>query len=621
MDSKHDTVIDFPSPKVRDTLKKRYGKIVAFITLIGLARLWTFNYHQKQHSSVQPGQLGCSFPLPNHLLKEHPLQPGEGALPDSSRKLHAYLSARTADSDIDSLSIAIVTPTGTLFEQGYGILKANETVSDKPVSRDSIYRIASITKMFTTLETLILRERGVLDLDDAVEKHLPEVKYPSYGWSEHLKGEDTKENSNGPRPRVTLRQLASHMSGIGRDFPPLDIEWPQDSPIPDFGHIRTQGDLPIPEHRYEDLIEAVNKYPLVNLPYDYPIYSNSGIDLLGLANVAANSRSAADPASEPQTHEDLIKRDIFEPLGLNSSFYRIPHDSALVDDLAIPSENHEWADFTFDNADAPAGGQYSSLADLELILQSFLNPTKKQRSNFRACSQRMAAPALHLEGWFSGNRRSLGDHDFRGRRPYVYERSGHSSVLILERELTITSGGNLPGYHSEFVVVPELQYGIIVLVTGTYSNTATFVHEAVSLFQPAIQTLLGERVNDTYSGRWIGVHGEDEGTTSAEVKTLNGGLYMTELFVRGYDILKIVEDADVSLQKPYPIALWSTGRPGEFRLAFGRKQLNSDPMSGCMPYWVSIDNPIYSHGAPIDLVYWDGQELIYPSAGARFTRV
>ncbi|KXN88763.1 Beta-lactamase-like protein 4 [Leucoagaricus sp. SymC.cos] len=432
--------------------------------MLGLAGLWaiTVGYHRARPAHIQPIKTGCPFPLPNHPLRENPLQQDEGSLAESSRKLHTFLSERTSHSDIDSLSIAIVTPTGTLFEQSYGVLKANETDSDRPVSRDSIYRIASITKMFTVLETLILRERGALNLDDPVEKFLPELRYPAYGWSEYLRGEKD-DSSRQSHPRVTLRQLASHMS----------------------------------ERNYGQLVESVNKYPLINLPYDYPIYSNSGIDLLGLANVAANNHSGTNEEYEPRSHEDLIKRDIFNPLGLNS-FYRVPYGTSLVDNLAVPKENHEWADFLFDNAAAPAGGQYSSLADLETVLQHFL--------------------------------------------------------------------GN-------------------------------------------------------YGGRWVNVGQDQEGTTSAEVKIINGGLYMTELVVRGYDVLKIVEEAEISLEKPYPIALWNTGRSGEFRLAFGRKTLNDDPLAGCMPYWVSIDNGLFSRGAPIDVVFWDDGELVYPSAGVRLKRV
>lgn len=521
-----------------------------FALVLGIAGLWAFgvSYHRAQTPGEESIKYGCLFPLPNYVLKERPLQPGEGSLEDSSKKLHAYFLERTTHPDIDSLSAAVVTPTGPVFEQSYGRLKANETVSKRPVSRDSIYRIASITKLFTTLETLILRERGVLDLDDPVEKYLPEVDYPSYGWAEYLKGGDLDPNSRKHRPRITLRQLASHMSGIGRDLPPLDIEWPQNSPIPELNRIRAQGDSPLPEHGYKELMESINKYPLINLPYDYPVYSNSGIDLLGLANVAANNRSVVDSEAEPQTHEDLVKRDILEPLGLNSSFYRVPYETSLVDNLAIPNENHEWADFTFDDSGAPAGGQYSSLGDLETVLQSFLDPA----TNNGVISEHVVREWLHpLFTWKSG----------------FQETGGPWEITIVDGGVRLyMKGGNIPGYHSEFVLVPELQYGIIVLVTGTYTNTAKFVHEAVALFQPAIQALLEQRVNDAYSGRWVGVYEEgQEGPTTAEVKILNGGLYVTELLVRGYDILKIVEDAGAIFQKPYPIALWGTGRPGEFR--------------------------------------------------------
>jgi CubicO group peptidase (beta-lactamase class C family) len=142
--------------------------------IITLAALWVLGlqiYDAELFLSLSTQSLhahsiniGCAFPLPIHLLKERPLCPTEDPLRKSSKKLDAYLSKRVSSSDIDSLSIAVVTPHGTIFEGGYGVLKANETVSQKPVSRNSIYRIASITKMFTVLETLILREKGALNL-------------------------------------------------------------------------------------------------------------------------------------------------------------------------------------------------------------------------------------------------------------------------------------------------------------------------------------------------------------------------------------------------------------------------------------------------------------------------
>lgn len=164
MDDKHNVEITYEALNRPGVVKRGIFK---FIVLLGLIGFWVLilGYQRPQTPNTTPVKKGCPFPLPNHLLRGQPLQPGEGRLAESSKKLHAYLSERASHSDIDSLSIAVVTPTRTIFEQSYGVLKANETESsDKPVSRDSIYRIASITKIFTILETLILRERGALNL-------------------------------------------------------------------------------------------------------------------------------------------------------------------------------------------------------------------------------------------------------------------------------------------------------------------------------------------------------------------------------------------------------------------------------------------------------------------------
>jgi CubicO group peptidase (beta-lactamase class C family) len=104
----------------------------------------------------------CAFPLPNLLSSGPPFEHGRNALSVASRSLDKYLRAKVRQRDIDSLSIAVVTPNGPIFQKGYGVLRANETDSKTP-DANSIYRIASISKMFTVLETLVLRDRGVLD--------------------------------------------------------------------------------------------------------------------------------------------------------------------------------------------------------------------------------------------------------------------------------------------------------------------------------------------------------------------------------------------------------------------------------------------------------------------------
>jgi len=124
------------------------------------------------------------------------------------------------------------------------------------------------------------------------------------------------------------------------------------------------------------ILKAVAEYPLVNLPWSYPIYSNTAMALLGAANIAANKLASPHPDSEPQTHEDLVNRDIFKPLGFDGSFFRIPV-SSVAKQVAVPKDNSGWAD-TWLDGDDPAGGQYSSLKDLEALMQSLLSPSARR---------------------------------------------------------------------------------------------------------------------------------------------------------------------------------------------------------------------------------------------------
>lgn len=131
-------------------------------------------------------------------------------------------------------------------------------------------------------------------------------------------------------------------------------------------------------HSYEDVMEAISKNPLVNVPYEFPIYSNTGIDLLGLSNIAANKLSSSDPTAEPQTHKELIERDIFSPLGFNSSFFQVPPaGSPLRKHMAVASKDSEWVDVWLGDMDDPAGGQYSSLSDLAILMKTLLSPTAR----------------------------------------------------------------------------------------------------------------------------------------------------------------------------------------------------------------------------------------------------
>ena len=78
-------------------------------------------------------------------------------------------------------------------------------MTQAPVTPDSVFRIASMTKSFTAAAILSLRDAGKLSLDDAAETYVPELKGLAYPTSDS--------------PRLTIRHLLSHATGFPEDNP------------------------------------------------------------------------------------------------------------------------------------------------------------------------------------------------------------------------------------------------------------------------------------------------------------------------------------------------------------------------------------------------------------------
>ena len=98
-----------------------------------------------------------------------------------------------------SISVAIVKNDKVIWAGAFGY-----TTRDKDIAADTntIYRIGSITKTFTATVLMQLVEEGKVKLDDPVEKYVPEIK-SLQGYSDNT--------------IITLRQLASHTSGLKRE--------------------------------------------------------------------------------------------------------------------------------------------------------------------------------------------------------------------------------------------------------------------------------------------------------------------------------------------------------------------------------------------------------------------
>ena len=102
----------------------------------------------------------CKPFLPN-VFRDAPPSVAHPALRAATKTLDDYFTSRFTKENIDTLSVAVVTSNGTLYERNFGPLKANETTSE-PVNSQSMYRLASVSKLFTALEGFILEQKGAL---------------------------------------------------------------------------------------------------------------------------------------------------------------------------------------------------------------------------------------------------------------------------------------------------------------------------------------------------------------------------------------------------------------------------------------------------------------------------
>jgi len=203
-----------------------------------------------------------------------PLSPDLQALVN---RLDAKASSELAKDRVGSLTVGVVSGAGLVWTRSYGLADMEKKT---PATRDTVYRIGSMTKQLTALMLLQLVQDGKIHFSDPVEKYFPEVnkvqgRYPG-------------------APPITLIQLATHTSGLDRE--PEDAEPYLKGPVAEWEKTLIAA---LPHTRYAD--EPGVRYS----------YSNVGYAVLG----AALSRAVGQP------YVDYVKQRIFQPLGMTHSFF------------------------------------------------------------------------------------------------------------------------------------------------------------------------------------------------------------------------------------------------------------------------------------------------------------
>ena len=96
-------------------------------------------------------------------------------------KINAALERYAADLS----GVVLVAERGVpVFEHAYGL---RNVAAAKPITPDSIFELASLSKQFTAMSLMMLKEQGKLDYDDALEKYIPGLPYPGMTIRQRLR--------------------------------------------------------------------------------------------------------------------------------------------------------------------------------------------------------------------------------------------------------------------------------------------------------------------------------------------------------------------------------------------------------------------------------------------------
>jgi methyl acetate hydrolase len=133
--------------------------------------------------------------------------------PRGTDELSTFLRAATDRGDVPGVVVAVVNKEGVLYNEAFG---RSSTLTNRAMTRDTIFNMASMTKPVTSVAIMMLVDEGKLTLDDDVAKYLPKYKSPVV-VSTFNEADGSFETRPAKRP-ITIRHLLTHTSGIGYGF-------------------------------------------------------------------------------------------------------------------------------------------------------------------------------------------------------------------------------------------------------------------------------------------------------------------------------------------------------------------------------------------------------------------
>jgi CubicO group peptidase (beta-lactamase class C family) len=341
-------------------------------------------------------------------------------------------------SDAAGATVLVRKDGKELLKKGYGFSDISKKKSVDPES--TIFRLASISKLFTWVSVMQLVEQGKLDLDADVNKYLDFHIAPAFGMP------------------ITLRNLMTHTGGFEEEIRDILLTDPKKA-------------TPLREFLIEN--QPRRMFP----PGEVPAYSNYGVGLGGYIVQRASG----------QMFEDYVAEHIFQPLAMKHSSFRQPPAENLSQ---LPSEgyrnNTEKPAVGFEIfTPAPAGGISSTASDMGRFAEALLNGGELD-------GHRILKPETLQSMWT----KQFGTSDALPVMCMGFYQTWRNGLRFIGHD------GDLIAFHSMFLVEPKEKLVILISYNsaGAASKTRTEILNSFadryypSAQAPSFQKLAAEEV-------------------------------------------------------------------------------------------------------------------------------
>lgn len=335
--------------------------------------------------------------------------------------------AYAIDNHLPGLAFGIVVDGQLVHTGNYGFTDIEKKI---PVSSSSLFRIASMSKSFTAMAILRLRDEGKLNLDDPAYLFIPELKDIAYPTAD--------------APPITVRHLLSHGAGFPEDNP-----W---------------GDRQLADTD-KDLMEFIGKQiSFSNPPGIAYEYSNLGFALLGkvITNVSG------------KRYQDYIRENIWQPLKMNTSEWE--YGNVAPDKLAHGYRwlNEKWNEETLlhdtpDGSWGAMGSMITSIDEFSRYMALHIAAWPPSNAADDGPLKRSSVREMH-HPWRPNN--LIADFKYPSGRvcpvaiAYCY---GLNWLRDCEGRIYVGHSGGLPGFGSQWRILPDYGIGVVAFANRTYS--------------------------------------------------------------------------------------------------------------------------------------------------------